>query len=99
MVEEINAFELLKEELTTDEIHLRVNAIHRLKTVILSIGQAATVSDLIPYLEKLLDEEDDEVLFAIAEELGSCWSLLPDKTTFLPLLESLAKVDETVVRE
>lgn len=25
--------------------------------------------------------------------------LLPDKTTFLPLLESLAKVDETVVRE
>lgn len=54
MVEEINAFELLKEELTTDEIHLRVNAIHRLKTVILSIGQAATVSDLIPYLESKL---------------------------------------------
>jgi serine/threonine-protein phosphatase 2A regulatory subunit A len=25
--------------------------------------------------------------------------LLPDKTSFLPLLESLAKVDETVVRE
>jgi hypothetical protein len=22
---------------------------------------------------ELLDEEDDEVLFAIAEELGSCW--------------------------
>jgi serine/threonine-protein phosphatase 2A regulatory subunit A len=51
MVEEINAFELLKEEMQTDEIHLRVNAIHRLKTVILSIGQALTVSDLIPYLE------------------------------------------------
>lgn len=51
MVEEINAFELLKEEMQTDEIHLRVNAIHRLKTVILSIGQSLTVSDLIPYLE------------------------------------------------
>jgi hypothetical protein len=51
MVEEINAFELLKEEMTTDEIHLRVNAIHRLKTVILSVGQSSTVSDLIPYLE------------------------------------------------
>ena len=24
---------------------------------------------------------------------------MPDKTTFLPLLENLAKVDETVVRE
>lgn len=50
-------------------------------------------------LEELLEEEDDEVLFAIAEELGNCWGLLPDKTSFLPLLESLAKVDETVVRE
>lgn len=70
---EIDAFELLKEEMTTDEIHLRVNAIHRMKTVILSIGNASTVNDLIPYLEKLLEDEDDEVLFAIAEELGSCW--------------------------
>jgi len=51
MVEEVNAIELLKDEMQTDEIHLRVNAIHRLKTVILSIGQAWTVSDLIPYLE------------------------------------------------
>ena len=25
--------------------------------------------------------------------------LMPDKTAFLPILESLAKVDETVVRE
>jgi hypothetical protein len=48
---EIDAFELLKEEMTTDEIHLRVNAIHRMKTVILSIGNASTVNDLIPYLE------------------------------------------------
>lgn len=51
MVEEVNALDLLKEEMTTDEIHLKVNAIHRMKTVILSIGQAWTVSDLIPYLE------------------------------------------------
>ena len=83
MVEEVNALELLKDEMQTDEIHLRVNAIHRMKTVILAIGQAHTVSDLIPYLEskciltnifeELLEDEDDEVLFAIAEELGNCW--------------------------
>jgi len=39
------------------------------------------------------------VLFAIAEELGKIWELHPDKTTYLPLLEKLAKSDETVVRE
>ena len=43
--------------------------------------------------------QDDEVLFAIAEEIGEVFSLLPDKTVFLGLLESLAKQDETVVRE
>lgn len=48
----------------------------------------------------LIEDEDDEVLFAIAEELGMCWELFQDdKTVFLPLLETLAKKDETVVRE
>jgi len=91
MVDEINAFELLKEEMTTEEVHLKVNAVHRLKTVILSIGPAETTNTLLPYLETLANEQDDEVLFAIAEELGDCWSLLSDKTIFLPLLEKLAK--------
>jgi len=39
------------------------------------------------------------VLFAIAEELGAVWAHSADKTIFLPLLETLAKQDETVVRE
>ena len=39
------------------------------------------------------------MLFAIAEELGNIWNLNPDKTSFLSLLETLAKSDETVVRE
>ena len=51
MVESINALTLLKEEMQTEEIHLKVNAIHRLKTVILSIGINDTNTQLIPYLE------------------------------------------------
>jgi len=50
-------------------------------------------------LEELIKGEDDEVLFAIAEELGSIYPLINDKTVFLPNLEALAKHDETVVRE
>ncbi len=50
-MEDINALDLLKEEMETEEIHLKVNVIHRLKTVILSIGQEDTVKKLIPYLE------------------------------------------------
>ena len=124
-MEDMNALELLKEELETEEIHLKVNAIHRLKTVILLHGVDETIKKVIPYLESdiisiylwfvlgLIEKEDDEVLFAIAEELGKVWytttlhhiltcnyrELIPDKTVLLPLLETLAKVDETVVRE
>jgi hypothetical protein len=38
MTDEVDAFALLSEEMTTDEVHLKVNAIHRLKIVILSMG-------------------------------------------------------------
>ncbi len=50
-MEDLNALDLLKEELETEEIHLKVNAIHRLKTVILCIGVEETIKKLIPYLE------------------------------------------------
>lgn len=50
-MEDINALDLLKEEMETEEIHLKVNAIHRLKTVILSIGVEDTIKKLVPYLE------------------------------------------------
>ena len=49
-----------------------------------------------------IETQDDEVLYAIAEEMGQCWNLPPlarDKTLCLHLLERLATSDETVVRE
>ncbi len=53
-MEDINPIELLKEEMDTDEIHLKVNVIHRLKTIILSIGPEETIKKLIPYLESTI---------------------------------------------
>ena len=46
----VNALALLKDEMSSEEIHLKVNAIHRLKTVIASIGAPEAVQQLIPYL-------------------------------------------------
>ena len=50
-MEDIDALSLLKEELETEEVQLKVKAIHRLKTVILCIGIDDTIKKLIPYLE------------------------------------------------
>ena len=76
-----------------------MNAIHRLKIVILTLGDSVVKNLVMPYMDELIASQDDEVLFAIAEELGKCWDFLEDKTLFLPQLEKLARSDETVVRE
>eukprot|EP00824_Muranothrix_gubernata_P008478 TRINITY_DN2090_c0_g1_i3.p1 TRINITY_DN2090_c0_g1~~TRINITY_DN2090_c0_g1_i3.p1 ORF type:complete len:514 (-),score=68.91 TRINITY_DN2090_c0_g1_i3:23-1531(-) len=97
--EEINAFELFKEEMDVDEVSLKVNAIHRLKTVVLWLGPIGTNEKLIPFLDTLVHKEEDEVLFAIAEELGKICTQITNKLTLFPILEQLCGVDETVVRE
>lgn len=66
-----NPFELLKEELENDEIYIRVNAIHRIKTIGVIMGTEGIKSQMLPFLDSLIKKEDDEVLFAIAEELGN----------------------------
>lgn len=100
MFENLNAFDLLKEEMDNDEVSIRVNAMHRLRTVVTVQGSESFKSQILPYIEGLIKKEDDEVLFAIAEELGSISSLL-DKgyLILLPSLEILASVEETVVRD
>ena len=52
MVEALNALQLLQEEMKTEEINLKVNAVHRLKTVITQIGTQQTIDNLIPYLTR-----------------------------------------------
>ena len=96
---EENGLSLLQTEMQVEEIHLKVNAIHRLKTVILNMGKDDTINKVLPYLKELIGSQDDEVLFAIAEEIGQVFKIVPDNTTFLPLLEELASQSETVVRE
>ena len=54
----------------------------------------------MPYLDKLINTECDEVLFSIASELGlKNIAEAGGIDVIAPLLEKLAKSDETVVRE
>jgi serine/threonine-protein phosphatase 2A regulatory subunit A len=66
---------------------------------LLAIGPKAANEILIPYFDSVIKKEDDEVLYAIAEEFGKVWQLFQDKNALIPLLEHLCAVDETVVRE
>eukprot|EP00731_Ephydatia_muelleri_P009439 Em0005g25a len=84
-------------------IQLRLNSIRKLSTIALALGEERTRSELLPFLTDTLDD-DDEVLWALAEQLGDKDFVVlvggPEYAhTLLPPLESLATVEETVVRD
>ncbi|CAG9332244.1 unnamed protein product [Blepharisma stoltei] len=96
---DINPLEFLIEELSTDETYVKVNAIHRLQIIATILGPEKTKTELLPYLATLTHLED-EVLFALAQELGEFHPFLPgEASSLLPLLEALAALDETLIRE
>ncbi|GFS00311.1 serine/threonine-protein phosphatase 2A 65 kDa regulatory subunit A alpha isoform, partial [Elysia marginata] len=80
---------------------LRLNSIKKLGTIALALGVERTRAELIPFLTDTIYDED-EVLLALAEQLGSFTPLVggPEHVhCLLPPLESLATVEETVVRD
>lgn len=58
MTEAVNPTDLFKEELDHDDIAIRVNAVHRLKTVVTLIGGENFKNQLLPYLEGFLPFSD-----------------------------------------
>uniref|UniRef100_H3AV76 Protein phosphatase 2 scaffold subunit Aalpha n=1 Tax=Latimeria chalumnae TaxID=7897 RepID=H3AV76_LATCH len=80
---------------------LRLNSIKKLSTIALALGVERTRSELLPFLTDTIYDED-EVLLALAEQLGTFTTLVggPEFVhCLLPPLESLATVEETVVRD
>lgn len=92
---------ILIDELKNDDLQLRLNSIRRLNVIARALGEERTRKELIPFLSEDNDD-DDEVLLAMAEELGSFTPYVggvEHAHVLLPPLETLCTVEETVVRE
>lgn len=92
---------VLIDELKNDDVQLRLNSIKKLSTIALALGVERTRSELIPFLTETIYDED-EVLLAMAEQLGQFVDRVggPEYAyTLLPPLENLSSVEETVVRD
>merc|ERR1739844_820095 len=92
---------VLIDELRNEDVQLRLNSIKKLSTIALALGTERTRSELIPFLTDTIYDED-EVLLALAEQLGSFTPLVGGSEhvgCLVPPLESLATVEETVVRD
>lgn len=92
---------VLIEELKNDDVTLRLNSIERLQSIALALGEERTRLELLPFLMENHDD-DDVILLALAAELnGSFVKVIGGPRhvqCMLPILETLAAVDETVVR-
>lgn len=90
-----------RDELKNEDKALRLNSVKRLSTIALALGEERTRQELIPFVGECNDD-DEEVLLAMAEELGKFVQYVGGTNyayTLLPPLEQLCSVEETVVRE
>jgi len=92
---------LLARRAQNDDVQLQLNSVRRLKTIAHALGEERTRKELIPFLQESKDDED-EVLQAIAEELGDFVPYVGGPShahCLLPPLEAVSTVEETVVRD
>jgi len=92
---------ILIDELKNEDMQLRLNSIRRLGTIALALGEQRTREELIPFLNESIDDED-EVLLAVAEELGNFVQYVGGPQfahVLIAPLETLSTVEETVVRD
>ncbi|EGO30982.1 hypothetical protein SERLADRAFT_455450 [Serpula lacrymans var. lacrymans S7.9] len=90
------------DELRSEDVQLRLNAIHSIPTIALALGNDRAREELVPFLQDSVDDED-EVLLALAEELGRNFEEYIGGKQYahvlLGPLENLAAVEETLVRD
>lgn len=92
---------VLIDELRDDDQKKRITAIQSFATICIALGPERTRNELLPYILELL-EEDEEVLTALAEVLGTVLDHVggPSQAEhLLRVLERLCLIEELAVRE
>ncbi|KAG2072660.1 ARM repeat-containing protein [Suillus decipiens] len=101
-MEDIAPIAVLMDELRSEDVQLRLNAIHSIPTIALALGPDRARDELVPFLQDSVDDED-EVLLALAKELGRNFEEYIGGKQFahvlLGPLENLSAVEETLVRD
>ncbi|KAH7930981.1 ARM repeat-containing protein [Leucogyrophana mollusca] len=101
-MEDIAPIAVLMDELRSEDVQLRLNAIHSIPTIALALGPDRAREELVPFLQDSVDDED-EVLLALAEELGRNFEEYIGGKQYahvlLGPLENLSAVEETLVRD
>uniref|UniRef100_A0A7S2JBX3 Phosphatase 2A Regulatory Subunit A helical domain-containing protein n=1 Tax=Zooxanthella nutricula TaxID=1333877 RepID=A0A7S2JBX3_9DINO len=101
---EFDVLAFFKDEIKSDSAAIKINAVNRIELVASALGPAKTVSDLIPYLSQVMQEEpwcsDEEFLFTLAKQYSTLvLHCNGNESILIPPLEYLAAQEETVIRD
>ncbi|CAG9329304.1 unnamed protein product [Blepharisma stoltei] len=102
MDEEFDTILYLIDELKAEDHNTRLHAINSLEQIAEAIGDIRTRQELVPYINELLEDDNQEVLLAIASKLGDLSNYvggLDYLACLLPPLQSLSRSEETVVQD
>lgn len=104
-VSAMSAYELFQKQVESGSAEAATDAMKRLSVVAVTLGVPATKANLLPYLMNMVQAQptpSDELLLLLGQELVKVVTFCGTNTPaehFIPILERLAAVEETVVRE
>lgn len=97
-------FELFQSQLEHGSTEAKVDAMKRLSVVAYAMGSDATLKELLPYLTNVAMKQpphEDEILLIMSSQIPLLVPALLGKEAIalIPILERLATMEETVVRD
>ena len=93
---------LLMDELRHDDVASRVQSMNRLDTIAIALGPIRTREELLPFLEDVIPEDEDEVIAIAASKLKDFIPFIGGvqfANLLLPLLEKISACEEPIVRD
>ncbi|KAH9259782.1 hypothetical protein BASA81_002204 [Batrachochytrium salamandrivorans] len=98
--DQLFAIAILIDELKHEEVSHRVSSMQHLRDIANALGVERTQSELLPYLVDSCLDDEDEVLLAMAGELGQFTKQVGGNShALIAPLEALANVEEPAVRD
>lgn len=93
---------LLMDELKHDDVGNRVSAMQKLDAIAIALGPERTLHELLPFLNDVAQDDEEEVFAVMAEKLGSFVTLVGGPQNSEPLIRILAvlgAMEEPIVRD